>query len=323
MRKIFQYKLQVTILLLFVICLCSQIDVQAQIMTPDENKGVLSTQQFDTRSLSLGSATVSDLYGRASIGTNPALSGLYMNGIVFQANSNHNWNTNFLKSTLTLPTLATRNHHLTARVGLLNQGHNKLHFSGNSQLPIPDAELYHAEAAYAYAFSDVFSMGVLQSITYTFNDNARFWTYFADFGIIYAPAKNISYGLVFRGLGREVNYEIIETGVTTLGSQLMQQSLELGATFRFPTEERTFMSLSFSNEKRFGESGIWYKGGLELLPNSIIALRGGVLFHSRDVRFIPRTGIGINFKYGSLDYMVAPKNMDGEYFHQIGLTIQI
>ncbi|MCC5941159.1 MAG: hypothetical protein JJU37_06405 [Balneolaceae bacterium] len=297
--------------------------VKAQIVTPDEYKGVLTIQQFDTRSLALGSATVSDLYGRASFGINPALSGLYQNNFVLQANSNHIWNTNLIQHSLTLPTLSIDNHHFTVRVGMVNQGFEELDFFGNSRLPEPDVKLYHAQAAYAYSITDVFSLGVLQSVTYSFNQDARYWTYFADIGILYAPAKNISYGMVFRGLGHESNYEIIETGVTTLGSNLMQQSLELGATFRFPIEERTYMSISFANEKRFGESGIWYKGGLELMPNSILALRGGAIFHVGQSKFIPRAGIGLNFKYGSLNYMASPKNMDGEYFHQIGLTIQL
>jgi hypothetical protein len=323
MRKRYQHKTQFAAVLLCIIGLYSQTVVQAQINTPEEYKGVLTIQHFDTRSLSLGNSTVSDLYGRASIGVNPALSGLYKSGIVFQANSGHNWNTNLFQNTLTLPTLSVQKHHITARIGMINNGFDQIMFFEKSQLPEPDVKLYHAEAAYAYAFSDVFSLGVLQSITYAFNEDARFWTYFADVGIIYAPAENISYGLVFRGLGHEVNYEIIETGVTTLGSNLMQQSLELGSTFRFPIEDRTFMSLSLANEKRFGESGIWYKGGLELQPNSMISIRGGALFHFGKSLFIPRTGIGFNFKYGSLNYMIAPKNMDGEYFHQIGLTIHL
>lgn len=314
---------QTAVILLTMIGFCFQSVVQAQILTPDENKGVLFIQQLDTRSLSLGSATISDLFGRASIGTNPALSGLYPNDIVFQANSNHNWNSSFMQHTLIFPTVPIQNHHFTFRIGLLNQGYDQLDFFGNVQLPEPDVKLYHAEAAYAYAFSDDFSMGVLQRVAYTFNDDAQYWTYVADFGLVYAPADNISYGMVFRGLGHEVNYEIIETGVTTLGSQLMQQSLEVGATFRYPIEERTFMSLSFANEKRFGESGLWYKGGLELLPNSFLSIRGGALFHFGQSMFIPRAGIGINFKHGSLNYMIAPKNIDGEYFHQLGLTLQI
>lgn len=300
-------------------------DVQAQISTSDENKGVISIQQFDTRSLSMGSATVSDLYGRASIGINPALSGLYMKKNVIQANSSFNWNTNLMQHTLTSPTVSIRNHHFTVRAGFINQGSNKLNFFESDQLPDLDVSLYHAETAYAFAFSDAFSMGVLQNVTYTFNNDAKYWTYFTDIGFIYAPAENITYGMVFRGIGHEVNYEIIETSeasVTTLGSNLMQQTLELGATFRFPIEERTFMSLSFSNEKRFGENGIWYKSGLEILPNSLIALRGGVIFHIGNSMFIPRTGFGVNFKYGNLNYMFAPRKVSGEYFHQMGLTIQ-
>ncbi len=313
---------QAAAILLIIISFGLQTVAQAQLSTPEENRGVLNIQQYDTRSLSLGSATVSDLYGRASIGINPALSGLYSNDILFQAHSNHNWNTNLMQYSLILPTIPIENHHFTVRIGLLNQGYDQLDFIDNTQLPEPDVKLYHTEVAYAYAFSDVFSMGVQQSLTYTFNDDAQYWTYFADFGLIYSPAENISYGLVFRGLGHESNYEIIETGVTTLGSQLMEQALELGATFRFPIEERTFMSLSFANEKRFGENGVWYKGGLELLPTSFLAIRGGILLNFRQDRFIPRTGIGLNFKHGSLNYMIAPHNMDDEYFHQLGLTFQ-
>jgi len=323
MKKRYQHKIHLTALILFIIGLCSQSMVQAQINTPNELKGVLTIQQFDTRSLSLGSATVSDLYGRASIGMNPALSGLYLNGKVFQANSNYYRHTNLMQHSFTTPTISIRNHHFTVRLGLANYETNRINYFGTSHIPVPEHNLYQAEAAYAYSFSDVFSLGVLQGVTYTFNDAAWYLTYFADFGLVYAPAENISYGMVFRGLGREVNYEIKETGAPILRDKLKQQSLEIGATFRFPIEERTFMSLSLANEKRFGESGVWYKGGLELLPYSIISLRGGVLFHIGKSRFIPRTGIGFNFNFGNLNYMIAPKNMDGEYFHQIGLTIHL
>ncbi|MCH8567125.1 MAG: hypothetical protein LAT67_02620 [Balneolales bacterium] len=313
----------ITLLLIASAALCFQNEAQAQIISTSGNSGVLSVQHFDTRSLSMGSATVSDLYGRPSMGINPALSGLYQNNLVFQINTNYSWNTRLMQYSLQFPTISVENHRITARIGFMNEGFDELDFWENSQIPVPDAELYHADIAYAFAFSEVFSLGVNQRIAYALNKGTNDWAYSADFGLVYAPAENISYAIVFRGLGNEISYEIAEAGATILGSKLMQQSLEVGATFRFPTEgERTFLTISFANEKEFGNSGLWYKGGMELLPFSFLAIRGGLLFNLDDSVFIPRTGIGFVFSFGRFDYMLAPGQRAGEYFHQAGLTLK-
>ena len=193
---------------------------------------------------------------------------------------------------------------------------------GSPTLPEPELDQYQAAFAYAYALNKEFSVGLLQNISYTSNNTAQYWTYSSDFGIVYAPEKSITYGLSFRGLGRETTYEIIETGETTLGSALSTQSLEVGATVRFPTEKRTYLSISFANEKRFGEDGLWYKGGIELLPYSFIAVRSGAMFNFSESVYIPRFGLGYNAKFVRLDYMVAPKKFSDEHFHQIGLTVK-
>lgn len=295
----------------------------AQIPNVDENLGAPRSLIFDTRSLSLGSATVSDVFGRASIGINPALSGLYETGVFIQANSYHNWDINLLQTDVTLPTLSAEGNHFTARFGFLNTGYNSLNYLGSPTLPVPDIEIFHAGLAYAYSFTDAFSLGILQSISFANNEQAQFWTYFADIGLAYAPYEAVSYGIVFRGIGHEPTYEIIETGQTTLGSRLLRQSLELGATLRFPTEQRRpYLAVSFANEKRFGEQGLWYKGGVEIMPSSIFAIRSGILFHLDQSVFIPRFGLGFMSGAVRLDYMIAPKDFSGEHFHQIGLTLQ-
>lgn len=297
--------------------------LMAQLTISEENRGTLEIHKFDTRSLSMGSATVSDAYGSVSMGVNPALTGLFNKRISIYSNSNHSWDTNLLRFDATLPTVIVDRHHITARFGMLNGGYDEINYLGSPQLPEPDVKQYHADLAYAFAVTEVFSVGVLQSLSYSFNDDAQYITYFTDLGIAYAPAENISYGLVLRGIGREVMYEIIETGATTLRSNEIGQKLEIGATFRFPIEERSpYMSLSFANEKRFGEDGLWYKAGLELLPFRFLALRGGVQFRTVDLDFIPRTGVGFYTDYFRLDYMVAPRNQRGENFHQLGLTFQ-
>lgn len=314
-------------LIIFTFCLMflSQNPALAQILNNEANKGVLPSQMVDTRSLSMGSTTVADVHGTPSIGINAALSGLFNQPSFIQFNSNHNWENNLMQYNLMLPTLSNGPHHITARFGFLQRGFEQLPYTSSSTLPEPDITIYRAELAYAIAISEHFSLGTLQSISYsTANDNeeAQYWNYFADVGLVYAPDGPISYGLVFRGMGNETTYEIIETGQTTLGSRLARQSLEVGASLIFPVEKDSYLSISFANEKQFDEKGLWYKGGMEIMPFSFINIRGGAMVNFNQSLFIPRMGLGINAGVFQIDYMIAPKSVIGEQFHQIGLTIQ-
>ncbi|MFU8861724.1 MAG: hypothetical protein ACNA8K_15005 [Cyclonatronaceae bacterium] len=294
--------------------------VQAQ--TDDGRQGVLPSQLFDTRSLSMANSTIADVYGRPSIGVNAALSGLSNAPVFVQFNSNHNWGNNLMQHDLTLPTLSTGPHHITTRFSVIHQGLDDLPFTSTSSLPEPDITMYRADLAYAFAIGPHFSLGALQSVSYTTNnENDQYWNYFADVGLVYAPDGPVSYGLVFRGLGHEVEYEILETGQTLLNRRFARQTLEIGVTFRYPIDKRTFMSVSFANEKRFSEEGLWYKGGVEISPASYVHFRGGILANFDQSRFIPRAGLGINAGIIQLDYMIAPQNQIGEEFHQVGLTI--
>lgn len=320
MKKRARYTIRTIVAFSFIFVLWCQPFVMAQ--TEGDNEGALRIQKFDARTLSLGNATLADTFGKTTIGINPAMSGLLNNGREIQVNFYHNWDTNLMQHDITLPTLIVDKHHVTARGGITTSGIDEINYLGSAPLPEPDVNQYFAEVAYAYAFSDVFSMGVLQSVTYTFNDETDFLTYFADLGLVYTPADNISYGLVLRGIGRDSHYIINAAEETILYHQRLGQTLDLGSTFRFSTNDRTFLTVSLANEKRFGEDGIWYKGGIEYLPFPPISLRTGALFHIGQNEFIPRFGLGFNTGYFNLDYMVSPKNLRGENFHQLGLTFQ-
>ncbi len=307
-----------------IIVLNTQIPALAQIYNAEENKGIIRTQSqsFDTRSLAMGSATIADLFGNVSMGVNAALPGLYKNDLFFQLDTYHNWDTNLIQYGLTLPTITMGPHHITARLSFLNNGYDEINYLGTSTRPEPDVSMYQADVAYSLALSDVFSVGVLQSVSFIKNEESQYLTYIADLGLVYAPQGYVSYGMVFRGIGRTLNYEIIETGQTTLGSGTSTKSLEIGATIHYPIEDRTFLSISLSNQKRFTEEGLWYKGGIEILPISVLSLRAGVLAQLDDSIFIPRFGIGINMHTVRVDYVIAPNDLLGEHFHQMGLTIQ-
>ncbi len=310
-------------LITFLILLMCQSNAMAQTETDADNEGSLRVQKFDVRTLSLGNATLADAFGNTTIGINPALSGILNNGREMHLNSYHNWDTNLMQHDITLPSIILDKHHFTARVGATTNGYDGINYLGSARLPEPDVEQYFTELAYAYAFSSVFSMGVLQSVTYTFNDETNFLTYFADFGLVYTPNENISYGLAVRGVGRDSHYRINEGDEIILFHQRLGQTLDLGSTFRFTTDKRTFLSISLANEKRFGEDGIWYKGGIEYLPVPAISIRTGALFHIGQDLFLPRLGLGFDTGgYFNINYMVAPRNIRGENFHQLGLTFQ-
>lgn len=326
MKNFLTVSIRPLIAITFCLMLFCQNIATAQIDVDNNTKGVLPHQMFDSRSLSMANATIADLYGSPAIGVNAALSGLFTKPSFIQFNTNHNWDNNLIQHHLTLPTLSNGPHNISTRFGLLHQGSDNLPFSEPSSMPEPDIRMYQAELEYAIAFSNHFSIGALQSVSYTTttkNEEAQYWNYVADVGLVYAPDDNVSYGLVFRGLGNETTYEIIETEQTTLGSRLATQVLEVGATFRFPIENRTYLSLSFANEKRFGEDGLWYKGGVEIIPVSFIDIRGGIMVNFDQSLFIPRIGLGINTGVLQIDYMIAPKNLIGEQFHQFGLTLQL
>lgn len=300
----------------FCILLFFQNPVMAQTQT--DGTGVLPSQLFDTRSLAMGSATIADVYGKPSIGINAALFGLFNEPQYIQFNTNHNWDTNFLQHSLSLPAFSYGPHHVTMRFGLLHRGPENLPFTSSASMNEPDLSTYRAEIGYALALSNHVSLGTLQSVSYTTaGEGEQQWNYVSDIGLVYIPDGAVSYGLVFRGLGYKTTYDTVGTGQTTLDDPLARQILEIGATLRYPVEERTFLSISFANEKRFGEEGLWYKGGVEVTPIPMINLRGGIVANFDQSEFLPRVGLGINTRMVQVDYTI------GDTFHQFGLTIKI
>jgi len=324
MKKNLTVYIQLLVTFTFCFMLFCQLPAMAQTQSDDAKKGVLPNYMHDTRSLSMASTTIADLYGKPSVSTNAALSGLFNKSSFFQLNSNHNWDNNLMQHNLSLPTLSFGSHHFTTRFSYFHRGFDILSFTSSSSLPEPVMKMYRTELAYAITISDYLSIGTLQSISFTTaSDETPYWNYFADIGLVYAPDDPVSYGIVFRGLGLETTYENLETGHTTLGSRMARQILEIGLTFRYPVEERTYLSISFANEKRFGEEGLWYKGGIEIIPVSSFNIRGGVISNFNQSRYIPRIGFGVNVSVLQIDYMMAPENLNGVKFHQIGLTIQL
>lgn len=287
-------------------------------------RGVPHVYKYDARSTALGEATVADPTNLSSININPAALSFVRHYNVVQVNSYQNWNNNLMTQNATFPVFAVDQHRFAGQLGFYHGGFNSTNPIGEAPFPEPDLNMYQFDLVYAYSLENVLSFGILNSTTLAQNDIARYWTNFTSLGLMYAPSQTLSYGFALRGLGRSVEYQITEEGSTTLGSQELRESIELGATIAFPVDnEETDVSLSLANEKRFGQNGIWYKLGLEGRALDIFKLRGGFLWHPDSEIFAPRFGVGIDSETIRLDYSISAQERLNERFHQLGITFNL
>jgi hypothetical protein len=285
-------------------------------------RGAPRSYKLDTRTIAMGDATVADPTLSTAININPAALAFVRDYHSVHINSFQNWNNNLMLTNLTLPIVVMGQHRIATQVAYHHVGFNQFNHLGKNPQPEPDLSMYQADLTYTYSYENVLSFGVMNSVAYGQNEFAHYWTYFVNLGVLYAPSESISYGIAFRGLGRSMVYEFIEDGRTTLGSQDLRESLELGASLQYPVDsDDTYMSLSLANEKRFGQDGLWYKAGLELKTFSIFAVRTGILFQLADRVYAPRFGLGINTKPVSLNYAFSYRNNLYERYHQLGLSI--
>jgi hypothetical protein len=291
--------------------------------TFDGFSGAPQPFQYDTRTISMGTATVADPTHLMSIHMNPGLLTFVRQPNAIQFEASQSWENNLQSHQVMLPALEAGQHRVAVQLGYHRPGLSQTSLAGAIPDPVPALDMGQLHAAYAYSINHVLSVGVLNSFSFAYNPNAQFWTYNASTGLVYSPSESVRYGLVYRGLGRSITYEFIEDGRTTLGSQSLRNALELGATLTFPVDtDQTYLAISLSNEKQFGESGIWYKGGIELKTLSYFYLRSGIMFNPDQDTYIPRFGLGVNVYQFQLDYALSYKNSPMGRFHQIGLVYQ-
>ncbi|MEX0721763.1 MAG: hypothetical protein WD059_13905 [Balneolaceae bacterium] len=317
-----------TSIFISLICFAIPADVLAQLTdttgTGSGQRGAPHVYKYDARAVAMGEATVADPTNLSAINMNPAALSFIRDFSVIQLNIFQNWNNNLMVENTTLPVLSSGANRLAAQFGIYHTGLNATNPLGNNPQPEPNISMYQLDVAYAYSFENMLSVGVLNNSTLSQNDDAQYWTNFSTFGLMYSPSQSLSYGLAFRGAGRSVVYNITDEGNTTLGSQNLRESLELGATIHFPVDtDDSYLSLSLANEKRFGENGIWYKMGAEVMAISSIALRSGFLLHPENGVFAPRFGLGFIADGIMLDYSLSFQERMYERFHQLGITINL
>ena len=284
-------------------------------------KGAPRAYRPDTRSVAMGEATVADVTVSSSMNLNPASLSLTYQRNTVHLNLIQDWRTDIVTAGLTTPIIRFGTHSAIMQL-TLHQSLDDPPVQIGNPLPLrPRITVVQIDLAYSINLKNTVSFGILNSSSLAKSRDGQYLTNYSSIGVIYAPSRSLSYGLVLRGLGRSTTYEILDTGQTILGSQVLRTSLELGATLHYPVEaDHHFLSISFSNEKIFQERGIWYKTGAEWHIVKYLALRSGLIIHPEDRLFIPRLGTGLRLGQLSLDYSVSPRNRIHEHFHQFSIS---
>lgn len=296
----------------------------------------LSYDNASARSTGLADADIADASQLISYNTNPALLSFASNPRSIHLGMYQDWRNNFSHFDISSPVLkVTRNIRSIIRLSYSGSYLSAINPTASTETawhndptvePEPDLTQYQLENATSFKISRVFSTGILQTLSFSNNANAQYWTYNAKAGLFYDPVGSLSYAALVSGLGRGTSYRFIEDGTTVLGSYNIPVKFEIGASFSFPedTDDPDFI-LSLSNEKRFGEEGVWYKGGMEIKFLKHLFVRSGIQFQPELDYYMPRFGIGFKSNLISFDYGLAPgtqSKIDGRY-HQLGLTIHL
>ena len=286
--------------------------------------GSLQVYKYDARSSALGNAGVADYRDLSSINMNPAALTFVRELRTLHLTLLQNWENNLMSQSFTLPAMAHGPHRVTAQLGIQHKGSGATSLIGSPTRPEPDLMMVQADLVYAWSLENILSFGIMNSVSFANNEHARFWSYHAVLGALYAPSQSVSYGISFRGLGRGITYELLDNGRTALGSRDLGEVLELGATLSFPVDtDHTWLSLSLANMKRFSQRGVWYTGGLEVKPIPELALRSGLLFHPEERIYLPRFGFGIELERFRLDYTISHKHQWDDRYHQLGLILHL
>jgi len=180
------------------------------------------------------------------------------------------------------------------------------HISSTTEYKVVE---YGYDLAYAQELLPTLAMGGRVDVRYGRGDLSNLWAISGSVGIFYSPSQEVSYGAALNDIGSSVEYSY-DGSTTLVHSMNLHRSLEVGATLRYPSEfKKPVLTLSIANEKLFTESGLIYKGGVEWLPTSALALRVGYVYRTDPAIGSTRYGLGIAAGRFKLDYATAPSHL--------------
>lgn len=182
---------------------------------------------------------------------------------------------------------------------------------------------YGLNFASAKLLTSTLSFGARVALQHGQTSDSKLWTASSVLGVMYSPSPEISYALVYSGLGfgMQHSYDLQAAERLTFSKVSLPATLYVGLAMRYPSSrvERT-LTIALANEKVFGEPGIIYKGALEVNANKFLALRMGYV--AAPTTASPRYGVGVFLGRFQLDYAYAGGH-GVQRFHEFTLSISL
>jgi len=278
---------------------------------------IVKPSLIGARNAALADADISGAYNISSMYLNPA-------ALVFVANPSVFLNHSQIKNNLGMgeniafPVLSQGPQVLSMGLEVFHLGY----VQQPDSFPGQHVFEYGYNIAFASALSSTFSMGVSAGLQHGSTNGSQSWAASYSVGIDYSPSADINYGAVFSGLGSEVKY-IKQDSLLNAQSGDAPRVLEIGATMSFPSSSslrRKFFFLSLANEKIFGETGLFYKAGVEVRPFDFLNLRFG--FITGPGVSEARYGIGFQINSFFMEYVLYPQQASN-MLEQISLSYNI
>lgn len=161
------------------------------------------------------------------------------------------------------------------------------------------------------------SVGIAIGVPYVDGGGHSAVGFTSTLGMMYAPSRGLYYGIAYHAPGWQTEQDIVN-GENSVRRIPLKHSLEIGIGLHLPTTSDNYVaSLVLGNEKTFGENGLVYKGGVEVLPLQFLALRVGYWIGPNTVA--GRYGVGFTFAGIDLGYAISPSSSEPR-FHQLSLS---
>jgi hypothetical protein len=171
------------------------------------------------------------------------------------------------------------------------------------------------------SLTPAFSVGTFIGARHGKGGSDREWSGWMSLGMFYSPAWGMTYGAVYRWIGSAMRYSYDGVGHTLDVERALPRSLQIGASWKFPTLRREpIVNLAVVAEEIFGQDKFRSRGGLELSPLKLVALRIGYIVESSSA--VARYGIGVRTDQFQLDYAISPSRM-APRFDEFSLSIAL
>lgn len=181
---------------------------------------------------------------------------------------------------------------------------------------------YGYDVGYSRRVTPDLSLGGTLNVRYARSSDSKLWGLSSSFGVFYYPTADVSYGAALTDVGSGIKYIFNGTN-TLLNSENMSKSFIAGAAFRFPaiTGANRIFTINLAARKVFDHPNIFYFGGVEILPISVLVLRVGYLAAASTVEYAS-FGAGFRFDKWKLDFGATPSKASNQIY-QLTLTTSI